>query len=254
MSMNTIFGFSTSRIGRGLIASFFVLVGYTASTPLAAQTLTTPADVVVARFLVDIDGLESEEYPGEASGLLPRAIEGVRTARVIRDAARTLDDPEGSPVKVAFDSMYAVVEANLATVGFHFLPVDTLRGSVPYLIGYPLGSAGKVATPNTFERALEIEIDVEVPDQVTGSYSILGTGKSRTSGRPEMTLRVRMIDAAGQQLWRDKVRVRSKEKVELNERWLLGIRKSSEGPDASTLPVLTQQAMDELIERGRWSL
>jgi len=59
---------------------------------------------------------------------------------------------------------------------------------------------------------------------------------------------------AGQQLWRDRVRVRSKEKIELNERWLLGIRKSSEGPDASTLPVLTQQAMDKLIERARWTL
>jgi len=93
-----------------------------------------------------------------------------------------------------------------------------------------------------------------VPDQATGSYSILGTGKSRTSGRPEMTIRVRMTDAAGQQLWRDRVSVRSKEKIELNERWLLGIRKSSEGPDASTLPVLTQQAMDKLIERARWTL
>jgi hypothetical protein len=211
-------------------------------------------DIAVARFLVDIDGLESEAYPGEATGLLPRAIEGVRTARMVRDAAQTLDDPEGSPVKAAFDSMYAVVEANLATIGMHLLPADTLRGTVPYLIGYPLGSAKKVAAPESFERALEIEIDVEVPDQVTGSYSIIGTGKSRTSGRPEMTLRVRMIDAAGQQLWRDRVRVRSKEKVELNERWLLGIRKRSEGPDASTLPVLTQQAMDKLIERKRWSL
>jgi hypothetical protein len=215
---------------------------------------SSSVDIAVARFLVDIDGLESEAYPGEATGLLPRAIEGVRTARMVRDAAQTLDDPEGSPVKAAFDSMYAVVEANLATIGMHLLPADTLRGTVPYLIGYPLGSAKKVAAPESFERALEIEIDVEVPDQVTGSYSIIGTGKSRTSGRPEMTLRVRMIDAAGQQLWRDRVRVRSKEKVELNERWLLGIRKRSEGPDASTLPVLTQQAMDKLIERKRWSL
>jgi len=243
---------SALRLCRGLITGLFVLVGG-ATVPLAAQT-PAASDVVVARFLVDIDGLESEDYPGEASGLLPQVIEGVRTARVLRDAAQTLDNPNGSPVKIAFDSMYAVVESNLATVGMRLFPVDTLRGSVPYLIGYPLGRAGKVATPDAFERALEIEIDVEVPDQVTGSYSILGTGKSRTSGRPEMTLRVRMIDATGQQLWRDKVRVRSKEKVELNERWLLGIRKRSEEPDASTLPVLTQQAMDKLIERARWTL
>gem|GEM_PF-5626226 len=223
--------------------------------PLAAQTPASPAaDVAVAHFLVDIDGLEREAYPGKAGGLVPRTIEGVRTVRVIRDAARTLDNPEGTAVKAALDSMYAVVESNLATVGMRLLPVDTLRGSVPYLIGYPLGRAGKVAGPDGFARAMEIEIYVSFPDQATGSYSIIGTGKSRTSGRPEMTLQVRMIDASGKQLWRDKVRVRSKEKVELNERWLLGIRRSSEGPDASSLPVLTQQAMDKLIERGRWAL
>lgn len=254
--MNTISHSYLPQMCRRAAASLFiVLVGCAACMPLAAQTpASSSADVTVARFFVDIDGLESKGYPGEAGGLLPRAIEGVRTARTIRDAARTLDAPDSSPVKAAFDSMYAVVEANLATVGMHLLPVDTLRGSVPYLIGYPLGSASKVAAPEAFERALEIEIDVEVPDQETGSYSILGTGKSRTSGRPEMTLRVRMIDATGQQLWRDRVRVRSKEKVELNERWLLGIRKRSESPDASTLPVLTQQAMDKLIERARWTL
>jgi hypothetical protein len=252
--MNTIFYFTATRLGRSVVAGLLIGAGWGAGMPLAAQSPNALADVAVARFLVDIDGLESEDYPGEASGLLPRAIEGVRTARMVRDAAQTLDNPEGSPVKIAFDSMYAVVKANLATVGVRLLPVDTLRGSVPYLVGYPLSSAKKVAALESFERALEIEIDVEVPDQVTGSYAILGTGKSRTSGRPEMTLRVRMVDAVGQQRWRDKVRVRSKEEVELNERWLLGIRKSTEGPDASTLPVLTQQAMDKLIERGRWSL
>lgn len=250
--MNTMINSCWGPIGRRAIASLFmILAGCGAITPLAAQTpAPSPVDVAVARFLVDIDGLESEDYPGEASGLLPRAVEGVRTARTVRDAARTLDNPEGSPVKVAFDSMYAVVKATLETIGFRLLPVDTLRGSVPYLVGYPLGSAKKVAAPESFERALDIEIDVEVPDQVTGSYSILGSGKSRTSGRPEMTLRIRMIDAAGQQLWRDRVRVRSKDKVELNERWLLGIRTKSEGPDASTLPALTQQAMDRLLQHS----
>lgn len=250
--MNTSLHSCWGPMGRRAVASLFIiLVGCGAITPLAAQTpVPSSVDVAVARFLVDIDGLESEDYPGEASGLLLRAIEGVRTARAARDAAQTLDSPEGSPVKAAFDSMYAVVEANLETVGFRLLPVDTLRGSVPYLVGYPLGSAKEVAAPESFERALEIEIDVEVPDQVTGSYSILGSGKSRTSGRPEMTLRVRMIDAAGQQLWRDKVRVRSKDKVELNEHWMLGVRKSTEGPDASTLPALTQQAMDRLLQQS----
>lgn len=248
--MNTNPRGTASRCSRGVIVSLFILVGWVTSIPLAAQTPSAPdpvADVAVARFLVDIEGLESDDYPGEATGLLPRAIEGVETARVVRDAVRTLDNPEGSPVKAAFDSMYAVVETNLATIGIRLLPVDTLRGSVPYLIGYPLGRARTVATPGTFERAIEIEIEVEVPDQVTGSYSILGTGTSRTSGRPELTLKVRMVDAAGQTLWRDTVRVRSKEKVELNERWLLGIQRSRTGPDASTLPVLTQQAMDKLL-------
>lgn len=245
-------GFRNAILGGFVAVGTLFLASCASSVPLASETLAPDSDVVVARFLVDIDGLEGE-YPGKATGLLPLAVEGVRTARVMRDAAQTLDHPEGSPVKMAFDSIYAVVEANVATVGLRLLPPDTLQGQVPYLVGYPMGSAAEVVASGPFARALEIEIYVEVPDQATGSYSILGTGKARTSGHPEMTLKIRLVDAAGQLLWRDDVRVRSKEKIELNERWLLGIQTRSEGPDASSLPALTQQAIDKLLQRRQAS-
>ena len=239
------------RLGAVTIFSLLLLTRCAPSVPLATEATPpgTGAEVAVARFLVDIDGLEADEYPGKAGGLLPRTIEGVRTVRAVQEAARTLKNPEGSPVKMAFDSMYAVVETGLSSTGLRLLSTDTLRGQVPYLLGYPLGSASEVAATGGFDRALDVELYVEVPDQVTGSYSILGTGKSRVSGHPEMTLKVRMVDATGQLLWRESVRVRSKEKIELNERWLLGIRRSSEGPDASSLPALTRQAMDKLLAR-----
>lgn len=60
--------------------------------------------------------------------------------------------------------------------------------------------------------SLEIEIGVTVPDHGTGYWAVLGTGRSTTKGRPEMYLRVRYVDAQGLE-WREKVRVRSKEKV-----------------------------------------
>lgn len=227
------------------------LVGCASHVPLSSQAPSPVADVTVARFLVDVEGLEGD-FPSPAGGLLPHAIEAVRTVRVVRDAVQTIDAPEGSPVKVAFDALFAVVEANLATAGIRLLPVDTLRGRVPYLLGYPMGRAAEVVAAGTYARALDVEIYVDVPDQVTGSYSILGTGKARTTGHPEMTLAVRMVDATGRVLWRDDVRVRSKQKVELNERWLLGLRTASEVSDASTtLPALTQHAMDRLIQRSR---
>lgn len=234
----------------GLVA---VLAGCAARVPLVSpETSSTPVvDVVVARFLVDVEGLEGE-FPGQAKGLLPATIEGIRVARYAQEALRTLRDPEGSPVKTAFDSIYAVVEADLAKMGFRLLPVDTLQGQVPYLIGYPMGRAADVARSGQYSRALDVEIYVDVPDQVTGSYSIIGTGKARTKGHPEMTLVMRMVDPTGHLLWRDDVRIRSKEKVELNERWLLGIRTEMQVPDASfTLPALTRQAMRKLIQRSR---
>lgn len=218
----------------------------------ATMAQSTPSHPVVARFLVDIEGLETD-FPAPAGGLVPKAIEGVRTARMIKEAVETLQNPEGSPVKVAIDSVYSIVAAALATDrNMHLLPIDTLRGQVPYLLGYPMGNAAEVVGQGSYDGALAIEIYVSVPDQVTGSYSIFGTGKAKAKGHPEMMMRVRMLDRMGRTIWKDRVRVRSKTKVTLDERWVLGLRTDRSVPDANnTLPDLTRQAMAKLQKRSR---
>jgi hypothetical protein len=206
------------------------------------------AEVVVSRFLVDIEGLESD-YPDEAKarGRLPLARHGTQNVRLAKEALDTLRNPEGSRVKAALDSMYVVVEQGLVSLGLRPLPTDTLRGAVPYLIGYPMGSARTVVREGTYARAIDVEIDVTVPDQGTGYVAVVGTGRSTTTGRPELILRVRFVNADGTE-WREKVRVRSKEKVRLDERWLLGIRTDTRVSDASLLPGLTRQAMERLLQ------
>lgn len=206
---------------------------------------------MVARFLIDVDGLETE-YPGRAEGLLPAAVEGVRTARMAKEAVGTLKNPEGTPVKIAFDSVYAVIETALATHrNLSLLPLDTLRGHVPYLLGYPMGNPANVTQWGPFEGALALEVDVDIPNLVTGSYSILGTGKAKAKGHPEMTVKLRLTDADGNPLWKARTRVRSKQKVVLDEKWVLGLRTRQHVPDAmDTLPDLTRQAMAKLLKKS----
>jgi len=243
----------------GLVASLLTLSLLTLSllamcllVPVdAARAQSEPTDIAVARFLVDIDGLESG-FPEdqEASGLVPRAIRARQNVRIARDAVQTLRTLDGTPVQVAFDSLFSVVAEELRALDLHVLPADTLRGAVPYLLGFPMGSARAVIADGPHAHALEIEIDVTVPDQGTGYWAVLGTGRSTTKGRPEMYLRVRYADAQGLE-WREKVRVRSKEKVELSERWLLGVRTDRDVPDASSLVGLTRIAAQRIVEARR---
>lgn len=205
--------------------------------------------VTVARFFVDIDGLESG-YPdrAKASGWLPRVRRAQENAELARDAVRTLREPEGTPLKIAHDSMYVAVAEGLSALGMALRSPEALRGAVPYLIGYPMGTARKVVASGLSPEAIDIDIDVTVPDQGTGYFAIIGTGRAATKGRPELVLRVHYTRADGTE-WREKVRVRAKEKIVLNERWLLGVRTDLETPDASSLPDLTRKAVALLLEK-----
>ncbi|HHP7237812.1 hypothetical protein [Longibacter sp.] len=151
-------------------------------------------------------------------------------------------------MKVALDSMFSVVVAELAALDLKFLSPDTLRGTVPYVLGYPIGNASSVVADGAHDRAIEIDIDVTVPDQGAAYWAVVGTGRSRTKGRPEVYLRIRYADSSGE-TWREKVRVRSKERVEIGERWLLGVHTNRDGSDASSLSSLTREATRRIVQK-----
>lgn len=226
----------------------FVLLMGTATVSVAQQP---DAPVVVARLFMDVEGLEAD-FPDKARGWLPvflEAYDGVQEAQHVIEALR---NPDASPVKIALDSVYAVIEGALRQdLHLDVLPLDTLRGEVPYVFGYPMGNPSKVVRGGAFAGALAINVEVTVPDQVQSSYAFFGTGKVRVKGRPEMRLSVRLIDAAGRETWGEKVRVRAKEKIVLDEYWVLGIRKRTEVPEAGSLPALTREAAAALTQKVR---
>lgn len=231
---------------RPLLAALAVLLGGCASTVPFRPVASPPQDVVVARFLLDVDGLEAE-FPDPGGGLIPVAVRVVQTGRDVAEAGRAVLSPEGTAVKAAQDSTFAALADGLGwQAGLRVLPLETLRGEVPYLVGAPMGTAEDAPG----RLAMEVEAYVEVPDAGQASWSILGTGRARVSGHPEMTVSVRMLDAAGAVVWRDRVRVRSRERVTLDERWLLGIRTDREVSDAATLPALMREAVDRLVARS----
>lgn len=225
----------------GLIA----LTGCASSVPFQQQR---PAgNVAVARFLLDVDGLEAD-FPDQGGGLLPAVSRARQTARDVIEAGETIAHPEGSVVKAAIDSVYAALAAGITEeMNLTLLPIDALRGEVRYLVGAPMGQARDVSPSDDYAYVLETDVSVEVPDAVQGSWSFLGTGRAKVQGHPEMTVVVRMVDAAGQVVWRDQTRVRSREKVYLDERWLLGFRTSQDVSDASSLPALMHRAVSKMV-------
>ena len=233
------------RLASAALAAL-LLTGCARTVPLR-HSPPPPQDVIVARFLLDVDGLDAD-FPDQGGGLIPIAARVIQTGRDVAEAARTVHSPEGSAIKAAQDSTFAAFAEGVAwQAGLRLLPLETLRGQVPYLIAAPLGTAEDV----TGRAVMEIEAYVEVPDAGQASWSVLGTGRARVSGHPEMLLSVKMLDATGALVWRDRVRVRSREKVVLDERWLLAIRTRREVSDASTLPALMREAVDRLVARSQ---
>ncbi len=231
-----------------LRATIYVVLFGSPALPATGQA---SRDVAVARLLIDVEGIEAD-FPDKAKGLLPLYIDIREAYRLSEEAVSALRDPDASPVKLAFDSVYAIVADGLIHhAGFQIAPLDTLRGDVRYLFGYPVGNVEKVASGGSFSGALEIHVDVTVADANQSSWAIFSTGKVRAKGRPEMELRVRYVGANGQG-WKEKVRVRSKSRVTVDEYWVLGIRKrSSTAADDSLLPDLTRMAVQDLIEQLR---
>lgn len=234
---------------RAAVVIVLILAGCAARVPVSTPLPSEP--VVVSRLLIDVDGLEGD-YPGKGGGLLPAIVEGVQIAKDIQKAAEAARNPEGSPIKAAYDSLYAIIQAELsAGLGLQFLPLDTLMGEVPYIFGYPMGNGEKLAASGRFPGVVEIEVYVTVPDQETGSYSILGTGEMRVSGHPEMEMKLRLWDGSGTVVWKDGVRKRSSRKVTLDEKWLLGFRRDRKISDNGTLPELTRIAVAEMVQKAR---
>lgn len=231
----------------------FVLIALGGSSAAAQSSAPAPVPApvtapvtAVARFAVDVDGMEVD-YPGEAGGLLPRMLRAKDDVERAREAVDTIRNPEGSAVKTMLDSVYAVVVHHLVTdFGLQVLPLDTLRGDVMYVVGYPHGSAREVAPRHAFDRVADVDVDVTVPDAGQAHWSFFGTGSATVKGRPEMFVRLHLVDATGATVWTERVRVRSKEKVELNERYVLGVQTEQRRPDASSLPGLTAAAMQKL--------
>lgn len=229
------------------VIAHLVLLGFLAM-PATGQIAS---DVAVARLLIDVEGVEAD-FPDKAKGLLPLYIDIREAYRLSDEAVRALRDPDTSPVKLALDSVYSIVAEGLTReIGLRISPLDTLRGQVRYLFGYPVGNVEKVARSGQFAGALEIQIDVTVPDANQSSWAVFSTGKVRAKGRPEMELRIRYVDATGGG-WKEKVRVRSQSRVTVDEYWVLGIRrKSAMTAEDSLLPDLTRMAVQDLLERLR---
>lgn len=227
------------------IAFALAAVGCAPTVPLR-HAEPSPVDVVVARFLLDVEGLEAD-FPDEGGGLIPVATRVVQDARDVVEAGQTALSPEGSAYAAARDSAFAALADGLAwQAGLRLLPLDALRGEVPYLVGSPMGTA----EDGDGRPTIEVEAYIEVPDAEQGSWSVLGTGRARVSGHPEITLSVRMLDASGAVVWRDRVRVRSRERVALDERWLLGVRTDRAVSGAETLPALVREATGRLTRRS----
>jgi hypothetical protein len=229
------------------VAVALSLAGCASTVPLREPP---PAPVPVARFLLDVEGLEAQ-FPGEAGGLVPTAVRVAQTAADVAEAAATVIHPEGSAVKAATDSVYTAFAEGLGRgLGVRLLPLDALKGEVPYLVGAPMGRADRVATSGRYGGALEVDVSVEVPDAGQSHWSVLGTGQAWVSGHPEMTVAVQMVGAGGAVVWRDRVRVRSAERVTLDERWVLGVRTDRSRPDGSTLPALMREAVSKMVRRN----
>lgn len=226
------------------------LTGCANSVPLR-HTAPPPYDVVVARFLLDVDGLEAD-FADKGGGLVPLGTRVVQDTRDVAEAVETLLYSEGSAQKAAQDSVFAAVADGMAwQAGLRLLPLETLRGRVPYLVGAPMGRAQDIADARA---VIELDLSVEVPDAASGWWSVLGTGRVRVSGHPELTLAVRMLSPDGDIVWRDQARVRSRERVVLDERWVLGVRTGRAASDASSLPALARRAVDVLLaRRGQYS-
>jgi hypothetical protein len=92
---------------------------------------------------------------------------------------------------------------------------------------------------------------VTVPDPTPSHWSIFGTGKAKVKGRPEIALRVKMVDGGGNIVWRDQVRIRSKATVQNDEQWVLGIPKRAEVTSSATLPEMMREAVDALVRKQR---
>ena len=213
------------------------------------QQQPAPGEIAVARFYLNVEGMETE-FSGKATGLVPAIVEVARAAEAVKETVEAMKDPEASPMKAVMDSVYLVIADGLTEeLNLFLLPIDTLRGKVPYYFGYPMGTAEKALQKEPFTEALEIEADVSFPDPKPSHWSIFGTGKAKVKGRPEIELRVRMVDASGEITWRDKVRVRSKEQVQIDEQWVLGIPKHARVTSSATLPEMMREAVDALVRK-----
>ena len=231
-----------------LLAALLVAGSGCAGTIPLARPL--PGEIAVSRFTLDVEGLEAD-FPDQGGGLVPVASRILQDARDVVQAARTIAHPEDSPYLQVVHGVYdTFVDASAGYLGLRVLPIDTLRGEVPYYVGLPFGDTREVAQSGRYGGVMEVEAYVTVPDAGQSSWSILGIGKARVKGHPEMLLRVRLMDASGAVVWRDHVRVRSKEKVELSERWVLGIRTDRDVTSPMpTLPDLMDEAIARLARR-----
>ena len=78
---------------------------------------------------------------------------------------------------------------------------------------------------------------------------IFGVSESTVKGKPNLTLKVKMLNKSGEIIWQDHIVVRSKEWVVIDEKWLWGVRYMHDVAGKSAIQ-LTKEAVEQLVDKN----
>jgi len=207
-----------------------------------------PEATVVGRFTVIMQTNEAEEAEELADThpvtiMLELAELGITLEQAKKLVAAGFIPPR---YRRLVDGLYEVVSHTLEDrLGLRLLPVDYLRGKVPYnAVGYPQGPVERLAASGAYASVLGVWMSVKCS---RSSITVL----DRTTYKiyPELTLQVELRGRGGRLLWRDKEKTEAYAPHEFEEPFVFEAYLVSETFN-NAVRKLAEQTLEKILLRS----
>lgn len=228
--------------------SFLILSGCASNVPL---TIPEKFDrVVVANFSYSMEDLE----PPEEGGKGKIDILSIKKAKeIIDEIQKTLKDSVNTPFKLFLDSVYSTIVDTIRNgLNIPIQPLQQKENEIQYdlLYGFPQDDIKLVARKGKFDAVMAISIHIKFLNfsEESSGGNVFGVTNSEVKRKPELTLKIEMVDKSEKLIWRERSAIKSKEWITISTKSLWGVR-YEQNVVGLAIVELTKQAVQQLVKK-----
>lgn len=231
-----------------IAAIFAILLMHCAPTRVAYHPTDEVNRIAVANFAYRAEQLDVEPQETEFKFNIFTFFALIDVFETLKDTSATYSRPQPVCIDSVYGSIFSALRRDL---GLPLVPDALCQRNIRHdLYGLPYDDAKAVAATGKYDATMDIKLVYSYPSKSTSNSSFGGITKTRVESNPQLALKIKMYDKAGDIIWRETIKTKSKTPVIINQKALCGISYKNKFT-APNFQELMDAVLNELVVRNK---